>query len=172
MAGGLKFTFFPGGKACKIQILAGLKKRAGAQALGAGRRRARGEKRQGAGLPHARKMGIRGRKMLLALCSHGAYLAKGAGKGCNPVPYPHKEIFGVKGHLPFCTVHTLSLTTHSCPVERGRRLPYVCRAIIKKRAVMKTCNPSNPTESRRFSVFSHFRNSKRVRWAEARNYVH
>ena len=37
---------------------------------------------------------------------------------------------------------------------------------------MKLFSNHTPTESRRFAVFSNFRDSKRVRWIEFRHYVH
>lgn len=37
--------------------------------------------------------------------------------------------------------------------------------------MIKTVN-NLPTESKRFSYFSTFKSSKRVRWSEARNYVY
>lgn len=37
---------------------------------------------------------------------------------------------------------------------------------------MITTIKNMPTESKRFSYFSSFRSSKRVRWSEARNYVY
>ncbi|MDT7829560.1 hypothetical protein RQM65_12860 [Pricia sp. S334] len=30
----------------------------------------------------------------------------------------------------------------------------------------------SPTESRRFTFFTHLKDSKRIRWAESRNYLH
>jgi len=37
---------------------------------------------------------------------------------------------------------------------------------------MKVSITKTPTQSRKFVVFSNFKNSKRVRWAEYRNYSH
>jgi len=36
---------------------------------------------------------------------------------------------------------------------------------------MRNLLQHSPTESRRFSYFSNFKDSKRVRWTESRNYV-
>lgn len=37
---------------------------------------------------------------------------------------------------------------------------------------MKLFSNQTPTESRRFAVFSNFKECKRVRWTESRHYVH
>lgn len=37
---------------------------------------------------------------------------------------------------------------------------------------MITTIKNTPTESKRYSYFSSFKSSKRVRWSEARNYVY
>ena len=41
-----------------------------------------------------------------------------------------------------------------------------------KKTIMKVSITKTPTQSRKFVVFSNFKNSKRVRWAEYRNYSH
>ena len=38
--------------------------------------------------------------------------------------------------------------------------------------IMKRIINQSPTESRRFSYFSNFKESKRVRWTEVRHYVY
>ncbi len=37
---------------------------------------------------------------------------------------------------------------------------------------MKRISNQSPTESRRFAFFSNFKDSKRVRWTEYRNFVY
>jgi hypothetical protein len=37
---------------------------------------------------------------------------------------------------------------------------------------MKTQLNNTPTESRQFVFFSNFKNSKRIRWSEQRNFCH
>jgi hypothetical protein len=43
---------------------------------------------------------------------------------------------------------------------------------IKKRGVMKAVSKLKPTESKRYSYFSNFKTTKRVRWAQERHYLH
>ena len=43
--------------------------------------------------------------------------------------------------------------------------------ISQNQIIMKS-HKSSPTDHRRFSYFSNFKSSKRVRWSESRNYVH
>ena len=42
----------------------------------------------------------------------------------------------------------------------------------QKTLIMRTFINQSPTESRRFTYFSNFKDSKRIRWAESRHHLH
>jgi hypothetical protein len=57
-------------------------------------------------------------------------------------------------------------------IQRNINHQSINNPINQKTTVMKALLKRTPTESRRHTFFSNFKNSKRVKWSEVRHYVH